>query len=258
MLTVEDVVFAVPSYLRSEKQETVDYLRSVGIPKDKIYVFVQTDDDYEKYMKEHGDKCEIVKKDANGVTKARNNILNYFNGGVNLLMMDDDVSCFAVGDKNTSLKDITDEKKFAEIIEKAFQISAMRKGQLFGFYPVYNNFFMSNTVCIKKPVNTVIGIPKGFPYRFNEDYPAKEDIELCGRIMNNGGNIVRINNVTFKAKHRTNKGGCNDVWKSGINEKIARRLSLEYPRIYAVKGNNKQEVRAIATDNVRGIKAWEM
>ena len=253
----EPIYYVIPSYLRSEKQETVDYLSRVGVPAEAIYVFVQTENDYLLYEKNHGGKCKVIYREANSVTKARNNILDYFGGYANLLMLDDDIRCFAYGSKTEMLEDIENADEFQRLINTAFRLTAMLRGQLFGFYPVYNNYFMHNTVSTKKPVNTVIGFPKGFSYRFDESYVAKEDIELCGKILNNGGNIVRFNNVTFDAKHRTNSGGCKEVWKSGVNEQIAKRLSVTYPKVYAVKSNNKQEVRTVIKDSVKGLKAWK-
>lgn len=250
----DEVYYAIPSYLRSDKQETVDYLRSVGIPKERIYVFVQTEDDYSKYKAAHGDKCEIIYREADSVPKARNNILRFFKKEKNILMMDDDVSRFETGSKESRLEELESPDT---VIASLFDITKRLHGQIFGLYPVDNNFFMKDSVCMKKPVNTVIGFPKGFPLLFDESYIAKEDIELCGRIMDMGGSIVRFNNITFKARHRTNDGGCKDVWKSGVNAMYAKQLTMTYPDIYAVKGNNRQEIRTIVADRTKRIKPWK-
>ena len=251
----DKTIYAIPSYQRADSQYTADYLLKAGVPEERIFVFVQTEDDLKAYMERHRGKCYIVFREADGVAKARNNILNYFAGERNILMLDDDISAFYFGDKDRDLEEIPAER-FETVIEQTFQLCSALKGKLLGYYPVCNNFFMSNSVCLKKPVNTVIGFPKGFPLRFDETYVAKEDIELCGHIMDLGGRIVRVNNICFKAKHRTNKGGCNEVWKSGINEQMAKRLSISYPSIYTVKTNNKQEVRTIIKDTTKNIKPW--
>ena len=238
-----DFVVAIPSYHRSTEQITLEYMLKLGMDKDKVYIFVQTEDDYEKYSSIYSQKCNVVYKPASSISKARNNILNYFDGKENVLMMDDDVSAISVIVDN-KLQDITG----VEAVERMFNYVKEKGGYMFGLYPVYNEFFMSKNTSTRVTVNTIIGFPKKFPLRFDETFTAKEDIELCGRILNQGGIVYRFNNFAFKAKHRTNKGGANDTWKTDANEKAVLRLCLMYPTIFARHSTKNNEVRVIAKD----------
>ena len=250
-----NVKYCIPSYKRAEKQETLAFLRSMGVPAEDIFIFVQTEDDHISYENRYGSLCNIVFVPAEGVAEARNNILEFFGDRENILMMDDDVSSFAVGSKGKKFVEIQ-AAQFESVVKRMFDINAQLHGRMFGMYPVWNEFFMSNDISTKVTVNTVLGFPKGFSLRFNEKYKAKEDIELCGRILSSGGRVVRFNNIAYKAKHRTNPGGAYDAWHSDINKRLSSELELIYPDVFSVKSNNPNEVRLVKRDEKKGGVRW--
>lgn len=240
---MENFVIAIPSYQRADKQDTIKYLSRLGVPKDKIYIFVQTQNDYETYQKYAG-AANIVCVKANTVSEARNNILRHFD--CNILMLDDDIRRLGTL-KNGALIPTNDRAIFAENINRCFEYTKANKGKLFGVYPVYNDYFMSATISTKTSVNTVMGFVGKFDMEFDEGFVAKEDLELCGRILHRGGRVFRYNHIAVDAKHRTNDGGCKENWHNGENEKAARRLCIMYPEIYA-RQKNPQEVRMAIKD----------
>lgn len=233
---------AIPSYHRSGKQDTLTYLTTLGVPKDRIFIFVQDKDDYSAYQ-QYKDQCNIVFAEADCVTKARNNILNTLS--TNLVMMDDDIRRISVL-KDKHLVPLEDKASFDKIFDDCFKHTKDNKGKMFGIYPVYNDYFMSQTVSTRVTVNTVLGFTENFGLRFDERYKAKEDIELCARILKAGGNVFRYNYLTVDAKHRTNDGGCHKEWHSGENEKAVKMLCLSYPTI--LKPKKADEVRVIIKD----------
>lgn len=228
----------------------------MGVSPDDIYIFVQTDEDYSLYYEKYSSICHVIIRDADCVPKARNNILDFFNGRTNLMMFDDDVSCFSYGYKGKKFRNIQSGREFEETVETMFAINTSLGGSMFGLYPVYNEFFMSNDISTKVTVNTVLGFPEGFSLRFRNDFLAKEDIELCGRILNMGGRVVRYNNIAFKAKHRTNPGGAYDAWHSNINSILSKRLEKMYPNIFSVRKNNPNEVRMLLKDEKQEGILW--
>ena len=228
----------------------------MGVSPDDIYIFVQTDEDFSLYSERYAQNCHVIKRDADCVPVARNNILNYFNGKTRILMMDDDVSRFSYGHKQMKFVDVKPGRQFEETVETMFAMTDALGGSLFGMYPVYNEFFMSNDISTRVTVNTVIGFPEGFQMRFRNDFRAKEDIELCGRILNSGRRIVRFNNISFKAKHRTNPGGAYDAWHSDINNVLSRQLEHMYPNIFKVRKDNPQEVRVLLKDEKQEGVEW--
>lgn len=252
------MVYAIPSYKRSDRQDTLSYLTSVGVPRDRIFIFVQTENEYSAYKEKYSDKCNIVYRYAETVPEARNNILRFFERKENIVMMDDDISMFSIGSKKTKFVNITGKDTLETILKTMFEYTEKTGGYLFGLYPVYNEYFMSDNISTKVTVNTVIGIPKGFPYLFDERYIAKEDIELCGRILDSGGKIVRFNNVAFKAKHRTNAGGAFETWKSDANIRLSRELVARFPKIFGLRADKPKEVRMVIKDQkMKGIK-WTL
>ena len=253
---LDNTVICIPSYHRHECQKTVAYLSGTGVPKDKIYLFVQTEEDAAKYGA-WKDKCQVVYKPANNLPQTRNNILEYCLRDNNVVMMDDDISCIAFGSKRNKFTQITSLDVFSKTILRMFEETQKRRGYMFGVYPVYNEYFMDDTVSTRVTVNTLIGFPRQFPFRFDNNYIAKEDIELCGRVLKNGGNIIRFNNVAYKADHRTNKGGACDIWKTDANAHFARTLCKTYPNIFAVQKNKPSEVRLVVKDVKQKGIIWE-
>lgn len=228
----------------------------MGVKPDDIFIFVQTDEDDALYNERYSGKCHVIKKYADCVSVARNNILDFFGGKSRILMMDDDVSGFSYGYKGAKFCNVDAGRQFEDTIETMFAVNESIGGKMFGLYPVYNEYFMSNDISTRVTVNTVIGFPDGFSFRFRNDFKAKEDIELCGRILSKNGKIVRFNNIAFKAKHRTNQGGAYDAWHSGINEILSKKLQTMYPNVFAVKKNNPQEVRVILKDEKQKGIEW--
>ena len=52
-----DFIYAIPSYKRANKQITVNYLSNAGISKERIAVFVQTEEDEQEYRETIGEKA---------------------------------------------------------------------------------------------------------------------------------------------------------------------------------------------------------
>lgn len=243
---MSDYIFAIPSYNRHEKQETLQYLKQCQIPKERIYIFTQTEEDYGKYQIYQND-ATIIFQEANGIAKARNNVLNYFQNKRDVLMLDDDIKQLEVL-SNGKLERI--ENIDAEIA-RCFEFAKKRPSRFFGLYPVPNAFFMDRSISFKCTVNTVLGFAEGFDCRFDETYKAKEDIALCGKLVRERGGLLRFNYLTARAKHRTNKGGCQETWKTDENEKASIRLAREYPELFVVNKANPSEVKFILKDKAK-------
>jgi len=243
---MESFIVAIPSYQRAEKQATVDYLSGLGIPKERIYIFVQTAKDRTEYGK-YSDRANVVLAAADGIAKARNNILRHFAGAKNILMMDDDISRVSRMRKG-KLVGIDTREEFAETFNRCFGMTQRRGGPLFGIYPVHNAFFMSQSISTAVTVNTVIGFLRGERLEFDESYKAKEDLELCARVLDGGRPVMRYNFLAMNAKHRTNAGGCHDAWHSDENRIAVERLCAAYPEIFAPHAKKADEVRVILKD----------
>lgn len=230
--------FAIPTYNRVEKQVSLEMLKDYGYSKEEIIMSTQTPEDYEKYSEKYGKDCTIIYREGDSVTKNRNTLIDYFDKGDWIIMLDDDVSGFYKLNGKKEEK-IETKEELDKMFTDFFEYTEKNNGKIWGVYPVKNAFFMKKSINKKDIVNTCLGIIKD--YRFDEDFKAKEDIELCCRYIKNGYNIIRFNFVTYNARHKQ-KGGCHDTWKTNENEKVAKRLVLKYPRLLRLNTKREGEV----------------
>lgn len=246
-----EFVYAIPSYKRANKQITVDYLNKSGVPKEKIYVFVQTEADKEEYENSIGTKAEIVMRAADGVARARNNVLNTLVESNNVVMLDDDIK--SIGKlADGKIKRFESSLEFEQAFLKCFEMCGRGWAQIFGVYPVYNAYFMEQSISMRTPINTVFGFLKGFKYRYDESYDTKEDAALCAKLLASGRQILRFNYLTVDADHRKTKDGYIDSWHQEENLRCVRRLISEFPTVYKMQTNKPWEVRSIIKDKKYG------
>lgn len=243
----DNFLYVIPSYNRATKQVTVKYLEGIGIKKDRIAVFVQTESDRKEYEETIGEKAQIYFRKANRVAEARNNVLSTLADECNLIMLDDDVK--AIGElKQEAIVKIDSGERMDELFTKCFNVCKKTKTALFGVYPVYNPFFMERTISTKSPINTVFGFTKGFKNKYDERYDTKEDAALCAKILSSGGSILRFNFLAVDADHRKTKDGYIDDWHQEENVRCVKNLVLEFPEVYKAQKNKPWEVRTIIKD----------
>lgn len=235
---MKKIKFAIPSYKRAEKQRTLNMLVNLGYEKEDIVIATQTKQDYEEYSERYGEQCTIIFREANTVTGNRNTLLDYFDKGQWLIMLDDDIEgIYRLAGKK--LVKVETKKELDEMFTDFFEYTEKNNGKMWGVYPVKNAYFMNNTINKKNIINSCLGIINDF--RFDENYKAKEDIELCCRYIANGYNVIRFNFITYDVKHKQ-KGGCYETWKTDENEKVAVRLVTKYPKLLKMNTKRKGEV----------------
>lgn len=251
---MQDLKIAIPSCGRSKDKGTAEYLCDMGVDPSSIYIFVQNTEDDEAY---HRDKADIgvnvVFREADFVTKARNNILDYFYSGdtfPDILMLDDDIQRI---DKlsGKGLSAIENAEQFYDEMGRCFDFARKQGVWLWGVYPTDNAYFMSKTISTIVTVNTLIafvGRKEWKSLRFDNHFKMKEDIELCSRLLSTGNKVFRYDYLAIKAKHRTNKGGCYDAWKTNENAKSVHWLLKRYPHLLAKNCKRNGEVRVKVRD----------
>lgn len=241
-----DHIYAIPSYNRVTRQATVNYLHSIGVPRDRIVVYVQTEGDFKAYTDMIGDISVVKYAPAKRGVEARNNILRG-EAASDIVMLDDDVRAIGMF-TGAEVRKIEDVDQMDGVFEKCFATCRKADASFFGVYPVYNDFYMERTISTKAPVNTVFGFPSGITLRYNEEYDTKEDAELCARVLRRGGRILRFNFLAVDADHRKTKDGYIDDWHQEENMRCVRRLALEYPDVYKPQTRKPWEVRCLIKD----------
>lgn len=220
------IKWCIPSYKRAGKVTTIDYLESIGVSKEDIYVFLQDENDYAEYQKLYSDRANIHYRKGSCVSDNRNNILDYFDDGEKILMLDDDLKYIGIKSGKRLVK--MEKGSVVKFIEHAFDLIEKNHALIFTGYPASNALFMSNTIDKRMfGVGCMYGIINKGCYRFRPEYTIKEDIELCLRTMNDGYNCYRINFVTAVAKHKQD-GGCKEFWVSDKDSECTKRLLIEY------------------------------
>lgn len=250
---MQEFVIAIPSYKRADNQRTLKYLSEIGVPKDRIYIFVQTKEDREAYRK-YEDKCNIMFAKADGGAAARNNILNGLVDKYNVIMLDDDVRKIGILD-GKDIRPIETAAELDAVFSKCFNQAKKIGTKMFGVYPVYNAFFMSRTISTRVAVNTVFGFAKGFGLRYDENYDTKEDAALCGQLLSLRGKILRFNFLAVDADHRKNKNGYIDKWHQEENIRCVKQLCFNYPQIFTPQNGAPWEVRLLIKDEKINLEA---
>lgn len=233
---MNNFVFAIPSYKRSEEQLTLAYLEEMGYSKEQIYISTQTPEDYEKYAKKFGNRANIVYHEGNCVADNRNTLLNTFKKGQKIIMLDDDIK-YIGSLKDKQIKPFSKEE-LNSFLNDAFNYCEKNHSLIWGGYPVDNYYFMKPTIDKK---NLLIGTIMGIiidDYRFNKEFKVKEDFDLCLQMIKDGYNCIRFNFIHAVAKHKSD-GGCKEVWDK--DDECTKRILLKYPNLIR-KGCKKNSI----------------
>lgn len=232
------IKFAIPTYQRADKQLSLKMLKDFGYTKDEIIMSTQTEEDYKAYKEKYDNDCTIIYKEGHSVTENRNTLIDYFDKGQWVIMLDDDIQgFFKLSGKG--LKKIETREEIEKMFNDFFEYTEKNNGRMWGVYPCKNAFFMKQSINKKDIINSCLGLI--IDQRFDEELKTKEDIELCCRYIKSGYNIIRFNFITYDVKHKQ-KGGCCEVWKSEINDVVAKKLVAKYPKLLKLNSRRKGEV----------------
>lgn len=249
--------FLIPSYKRSNRQKTLEYLHDLGYSRDQIIIATQTSDDYHAYSKRYASDALIIYSEAHNVSGNRNNLLRTLNVGESAIMLDDDISHI---DRLVCIKDskhpfgrfapITQKDALDRLIASAFDYCRQHGGVTFGAYSIHNERMMYGAVqnngrwsSNKLFTGTIMGIIFTGQL-FDERYDTKEDYAFLLRQICRGKPVFRMNNISPAASHFT-KGGCQDAWESDKNLYSAMLLVNEFPDYVKPNPKKRSEVLQI-------------
>ena len=205
------IYFGIPSYQRSEKQLTLEYLESVGVKPEQIVMSVQTEEDYEKYRQYENRVGKLIYRPAHNVSGNTNTIFAAVPKNERIVILDDDIKYISVL-RGGKLVPIDTEKEFSDLFRFGYMIASKLRTIGFSVYPVHNEYFMSNsyhTVHIGE--GTLLALTN-VGIRFDETLDTKSDFETTCRVIRAFGAYPRLNFVSCKAGHYTS-GGCDWNWK---------------------------------------------
>ena len=251
MFSALNFVIAIPTYKRYEKLKThtLSLLKRIHLDmKNKVYIFVADEDEKNKYLEvlEGVDYFKIVVGEK-GMKNIRNFICNYFDEDTNIFFMDDDLNDVMVGYKNVDMEFTS----LTQLIQNGFNECKKKGLNLFGFYPVYNKYFMKNNITydLRYIIGSCYGI-RNKKIMVNTD--DKEDFERSIQYYIRDGGVIRFNFISFKTNYYTNKGGMQVERTSQSIKEGAEYIYNKYPDLckIIVKKNGKHEIRLNYRDKV--------
>ena len=238
-----DFYVGIASYKRPEASRTLDYLDSLGFPKERRILSVQTEEDRDAYTRSGLSERvgTFLYREASTAAGNRNTILLNVPEGTNVVFMDDDIKQVVMED--LGLVPLDTLEKFERMCKLGFATAQKNRTICFGLYPVANAYFMRGgykkaAIC----VGTLIGMVATPGITFCEELQTKEDYELCCRIIRKYGACIRLDRFACDALHYS-KGGCEDAWKdkSGVI-RVAELLVAKYPDILKLNPKRPGEV----------------
>jgi len=239
---------AIPSFKRANtlRKKTLAYLNRVGVPEDRIYIFVADQKEYDTYKAEFPTQAYNIVIGAHTLCAQRNFINQYFAEGEYILNFDDDVEGLFFGEEK--LQEYTDLGLLADY---GFAQMILHNTKIFGVYPVANHFFMDKKVTTDN--RYIVGCFWGCIIDHCEELlitlEDKEDFERTIKYFKMFGAVVRINDVCVKTNYYKEPGGMQETRTKERVHDSAHYLAEKYPdycKINTAKKNKEfTEVKLI-------------
>lgn len=139
-------VVAVPSYARAGicKDQTLELLKKLKVPKQDIYIFVADEEQEQIYRVVTMNEYNIV-VGVPGISAQRRFYLNYFPKDTRVLSLDDDISELLQKDGD---KLVPFDGDFSTFVESAFDLCEKEGARLWGINPVMNAFYMGDETVV--------------------------------------------------------------------------------------------------------------
>ena len=220
-----NAVIAIASHKRPEilQKKTLSLLKKHNIDMKKVFVFAspQSMDEYKPIAKKWG--FNLAK--GGKILEARNNIIQFFKNGQNIIEMDDDIEVTIKGKKNKSVDNLI------KLFNESFFI--IQDGGLFGFNANTNNFFAGGVdkIGFYSIINSTLGYVND--KRIKLTVPEKEDFERCIQYYKLGFPILKRTGYGIKTRYWKNKGGIQECYDFEKRKKVqkfsAEQIMKKYP-----------------------------
>lgn len=229
---------AIPSYKRAKicNEKTLTTLFKLGLPREKINVFV-TEDDYEEYKNILNPEYynDLIVGEV-GIVNQREFIEEFYNEGTHLLMIDDDITELDLS--------LSKYKTADEFITDAFNECVKQNAFIWGIYPVYNPFFRNSKTELTTNLTYIIACFYGTIIRRCPELQLdltregnKEDVERSILYWLKDGKVLRFNKISVKTKYYGTDGGGLGTFKNRLEPmKVSTiKLNEKYPDLTKIK-----------------------
>lgn len=231
----------IPSYKRSETitKKTLNTLKQCKINPKVINIFVANEEEYAIYKKRLNPESynELI-LGVETLHKQRNFIRNYYGEGEHLFYLDDDIEGFYKLKKGK----LEPFYELDKLIQYGFILMKKQHTNLMGIYPVYNAYFMSNS--ISSGLYFIVGCcywnVNSHNPKLELSIPNKHDYELTIKEYVLHKKVLRFNNITVKTNYYTEPGGLHDIRNEKTINYSARVLLKKYPKYVELNPKRKK------------------
>lgn len=186
---MKDVVFAIPSYQRADRQLAVRWLSRLGYKPSEIFVAVQNDADRAAYSEALRGVATVFGQNGVGVSFNRNQCLSV-RPDARLVMVDDGVHGVSVKTPQGKCESVKARERLDAMLSLMFDFAERNRVNVFSLNPSSNGLCASSKDFINHLlVNTFMGIVDRRTL-FNVSMSCNEDTERNARIVKGGGGLI--------------------------------------------------------------------
>lgn len=244
---------AVPSYKRERIliKKTLAVLRRHSIPSDIVTIFVADEEEKDAYLAVLPEEYkERVVTAVPGVGAVRRFIQTYYEEGVHVISMDDDLTEVYEGVNRKEKIPVPDLNGFFLF---AFKECLKEKANLWGVYPVNNPYFMrrSITTDLRYIPGALYGCVSTHDPLVRVALDDKEDFERSLKFYLRDGRVVRFNYISMGTIGYEGGGGMQVERTEERVSRSAAYLARAYPGLCKLKISNKGHVEVVLRDQTR-------
>lgn len=200
------IVFAIPSYHRSDRQPFLKYLHSLGVPRDDIYITIQNDEDRKAYAKWEP-FCNIVGENGVGISFNRNQCLRVA-PEARLVMCDDGIHALFVKQPNGRCEKVATRQRLMEMLDKMFAYCETHGVSVFSANNSSMGLCASGVDFIDHPFVSIFQGVVDRRVQFDNGVKFLEDVERNLRVLKGGGHTYRFAYVFPAVNHGAEGGQC--------------------------------------------------
>ena len=241
------MMYGIACYHRPQCK-TLGTLLDLGIGKDEILIAVNCEEDNDEYIRRYGKSFKIIYHKKRNVAGNRNNILEELHSPC--VIFDDDITAFkryvSDGSRYGHFRKMTDGEEFRSVISECFRKAGEQRALIFGV-AASDNTMIARGHSEKGSLYSLNGnFQGGFcgylsdNIRHDESYDVLDDYELNLRMLAQGRNILRRNDIyAEKGEMGNNEGGCKELYEHGAQQRCMKRLKSQWGPLFSVIGNAK-------------------
>ena len=240
---MKEIVFAIPSYRRADRQLAARWLSRLGYRPSEIFVAVQNDEDRAAYTDALRGVATVFGQNGVGVSFNRNQCLSV-RPDARLVMVDDGVHGVSVKTPQGKCESVKTRERLDAMLSLMFDFAERNRVNVFSLNPSSNGLCASSKDFINHLlVNTFMGIVDRRTL-FNASMSCNEDTERNARIVKGGGRTYRFSYAFPHVTHGLT-GGQHANHKKEVQERAKAIVARWFPDFISLSRNRSGEVALV-------------